>query len=334
MARRRWEEISWDLQKIPPEKLVVYVLLGAAGILVLYTIFTSYYTVQADEVGVVKRFGAYVRSTDPGLHFMLPLGIETVQKVKTGKVHKLEFGYRTIEAGRRTRYSPKDFPQESLMLTGDLNIANVEWIVQYKIRDPKAWLFHIRDPEDTITDAAEATMRLIVGDGSVTEVLTERRQQIEDEAGRRMQDTLDGYDAGVQILTVKLQNVDPPEPVQPSFNEVNQARQEKETTINEARAAYNKAIPAARGAARKTIQSAEGYAAKRVNEARGDVALFEALLAEYEKARAITRARLYLETMAELLPKIQKVFIVEPETGGLLKILDLEGTRKVSGGRR
>lgn len=333
--RRRWEEMPRDLYKIPPKRAAIYLALAVVGILIVYTFFTGYYTVQADEVGVIRRFGAFVRITEPGLHFKLPLGVETVTMVKAQpKVHKLEFGFRTIESARRTRYSEGRYPEESLMLTGDLNIADVEWIVQYRIRDPRDWLFKVRDVEDTITDVAEATMRLIVGDSSVTEVLTERRQEIAAEAAKRMQDVLNLYQTGVEVVTVKLQDVNPPESVKASFNEVNQARQEKETTINQARATYNKAIPAARGEARRIVQEAEGYAAKRVNEARGDVALFEALRVEYEKAKAVTRARLYLEAMAELLPKVQKVYVVDEEAGGLLKVLDLEGVRSPRGGVR
>ncbi len=278
----------------------------------------------ADEVGVIQRFGKYTRTAEPGLHLKFPFNVETVKKVKILEVKKEEFGYRTIEDGVRTQYSGRDYPEESLMLTGDLNSADVEWIVQYRIKDPAAYLFNVRNVRETLRDVSESIMRQVVGDNSVDEVIVLSRQDIEAQAQLLTQGLLDEIETGVEVRTIKLQDVNPPAPVQQAFNEVNEARQEKERIINEALEAYNKVIPQARGQAEQTIRQAEGYATNRTNRAQGDAKKFLAVWAEYNKARDVTRRRLYLETMQEILPKLENIYVVDEELTGLIPLLQLQ----------
>jgi membrane protease subunit HflK len=294
------------------------------GIIAIVLLSTSFYSVATDEVGVVKRLGAYVRTAQPGLHMKLPFALERVQKVRVKHVFKVEFGFATERAGVRTVYSRGDFSGESLMLTGDLNAAVVEWIVQYRIDDPLKYLFNVRGVPETIRDVSEATMRLVVGDRTVTEVLTVGRREIADLSQQTMQEILDDYETGIQVVTVNLKDVNPPDPVKPSFNEVNQAKQEREQLINEAWAEYNKEIPAAEGEAQRLIRDAEGYALSRVNRAQGDAERFLALYDQYSRARDVTRRRLYLETMSELLPRVRRKIIVDPELENLVPLLQLD----------
>ena len=284
---------------------------------------SSLYTVGPDEEGVVLRFGRFSQTTGPGLKFKLPFGIDEVYKVRTKRIHKAEFGFRTESAGVQTRYSSRDFSSESLMLTGDLNVADVQWIVQYRISDPKAFLFNVRNVSKNIRDIAEASMRVVVGDRTVTDVLTVGRTEIGARVETKMQESIDRYDMGISIVTVKLQDVNPPKPVQPSFNEVNAAKQEQERLINEARRAYNKAIPSARGEAQKMIAEARGYATERINRARGDAERFAAVYTEYRRAPDVTRDRLYLEAMQAVLPKIERIVVADPKVRSLVPLLNL-----------
>ena len=297
-------------------------------IVVLFILgYSCFYTVGVDEVGVVQRFGKYVRTTQPGLNFKLPTGIEKVTKVKVRYVFKEEFGFRTIQAGVRTRYATGSaYLSEALMLTGDLNVAVVPWIVQYRINDPYKYLFKVRDPRGTLRDLAEATMRLVVGDRSINEVIS-KREEIAAEAKQALQKELNEAETGIKVVNVELKKTNVPEPVQPSFNEVNQAIQEKEKLIYQAREQYNKVIPAARGDAEKTIRYAEGYALERVNKAKGDAARFLALYEQYSKAKDVTRRRLYLEAISEIFPKIGKKYIVDAEQKNLLPFLNLESRK-------
>lgn len=313
--------------KIPQFKKKHLVQIGL-GIFILWVIFSSVYTVETDEVGVIQRFGRYINTTEPGLHFKLPWGIETVQKVKIRRVFKEEFGFRTVKAGVRTEYSNRDYSNESLMLTGDLNSALVEWAVQYRIKDPAAYLFNVRNVEATIRYVSEAVMRLIVGDNSVDEVIILSRTHIADEAKVEMQKLLDEYETGVDIVTVVLQDVNPPLPVQPAFNEVNEARQEKERIINEAWETYNSAIPKAKGQAEQQILNAEGYATQRINRAKGDAEKFLSIYREYSKAKDVTRRRMYLEMMNEVYPKVKKKYIVDEDIKSVLPLLQLNGEGK------
>ncbi|MBI4880043.1 MAG: FtsH protease activity modulator HflK, partial [Planctomycetes bacterium] len=261
----------------------------------------------------------------PGLHFKWPLGIESAERVKADRVEKEEFGFRTLEADVRTRYSAKDYSVESLMLTGDLNQADVEWTVQYKIKDPRAYLFNVRDPQTTLRAISESAMRAVVGDRGVTEVLTVGKAEVESEAEKLLQSILDQYRAGIQIQRVKLQDVFPPEQVKQSFTDVEAAKQEKEETILMAQQGYNQEIPAATGSALKLISEAEGYKLDRVNRARGEAERFSAILAEYQKAPQVTRRRLYLEALADLLPRVTTKVIVDDAVTGLLPLLELGG---------
>jgi len=296
----------------------------AAVIVILGAVFTSLYMVGPDEVGVVRLFGRYARSTDPGLHFKLPFNIEKVNNVKVKYIFKEEFGFKTLRPGVVTQYSSREYFDESRMLTGDLNVLIVEWIVQFKIKDPVKLLFNIREPRDTIRNISEAVMRQVVGDNSVSEVLTTRRIELNQEVQDKLQEILDSYNSGIQIVTVKLQDVNPPDEVKPSFNEVNEAKQEKEKVINQAWEAYNKAVPRAKGEAEKTIRKAEGYALKRVNNAKGDAAKFIATWEAYKDAKTVTRKRLYLETMSSVLPKIERKFLVDESQKGILPLLRLD----------
>jgi membrane protease subunit HflK len=292
---------------------IIIILLGTS----------CFYTVAVDEVGVVQRFGKYARTSPPGLNFKLPRGIEKVTKVKVRFVFKEEFGFRTIQAGVKSRFaSGSAYQGESLMLTGDLNVAVVPWIVQYRINDPYKYLFKVRDPESTLRDLSESSMRLVVGDRSINEVIS-KRKEIADEAQQLLQKELDEAETGIIVRTIEMKRTNVPEPVQPSFNEVNQAVQEKEKLIYQAREQYNKVIPAARGDAEKTIRSAEGYALDRVNRAKGDAARFLSLYEEYSKAENVTRRRLYLEAMLEVFPRLGDKFIVDADQKNLLPLLNL-----------
>jgi len=282
----------------------------------------SFYSVGPDEFGVVRRFGKYVRSTNPGLHLKIPF-IEKVNNVKVKYIFKEEFGFRTTRAGIVSQYSSKKYFDESLMLTGDLNVLEVEWIVQFKVKDPVKLLFNIRNPRETVRNISEAVMRQIIGDHSVNEVLTTRRIEINQEAQDRLQSIMDSYNSGIQIVTVRLQNVNPPDQVKPSFNEVNEAKQEKEKAINQAWEAYNKVIPKAKGTAEKTISEAEGYALKRINSAKGDAAKFNATYEAYKNSKKVTRKRLFLESMNKIMPKAGQKYIIDSSQKGILPLLSL-----------
>lgn len=314
---------QWNLLR---RKVLRVAFLAAAIAIATIVILSSYFTVEPDEVGVVTRFGRYSRIANPGLHFKFPWGIEQVERVRIQRVHKEEFGFRTEQPGVRTRYRSEDFSSESLMLTGDLNIADVEWIVQYRIADPYKYLYSMRSPERALRDASESVMREVVGDRSVTEVLTAGRAEINSTVSERLQEVLDLYECGLRVVTVKLQDVNPPDAVKASFNEVNEAKQEKEKTINQAYEAYNKVVPLAKGKAEQIIAEAEGFAIDRANRAEGDASRFLAILEEYKKAPDVTRQRLYLETLRRVLPRVERKIITDADDGaGVLPLLHLSG---------
>lgn len=297
----------------------------ALGLLALVLVFSSFYTIEPEETGVVLRFGRFVGVTEPGLHWKLPLGIDRIVKVPIERQHKQEFGFRTAQAAIRTEYATEDLPDESLMLTGDLNVADVEWVVQYRIVDPRRFLFRVRDPEETLRMLSEAVMRQTVGDRTVNEVLTVGRQEIASLVEEKLQQLLDQYETGLHVEQIVLQNVTPADPVRPSFNEVNQAEQEREQKINAAQSEYNRVVPRARGEAQQTIAQAEGYALDRVNRAQGDAARFDSHYEEYQKAPEVTRRRLYLETMGKVLPQAGQRVVVDEDARGLLPLLNLGG---------
>jgi len=289
--------------------------------------YASVYTVAPEETGVIQRFGRYVRVTGPGLHFKLPFGIETVGKVKTGRNFQMEFGYRTVEAGVRSRFTEKGFKEESLMLSGDLNVVDLQWTVQYKIGDPKDYLFQVKDVDSAIRDMSESVMRRVVGNRLFDFVLTVGRAEIADRVKVEMQEVLDSYRTGIQVVNVKMQNVTPPEPVETAFNEVNEAEQERESKINQAQAAYNREIPKAKGSALQTISQAEGYALERVNKAQGEASRFLDVLKEYRQAKDVTKRRLYLESMNLLLDKVDEIYVIDADQKGLVPLLDLQKAR-------
>ncbi len=288
--------------------------LAAAIVIVVWAMYSSFYTVQPEERAVVKRLGRVIGISDPGLHFKLPFGVDRVQVVATERVLKQEFGFRTAEdrldPEERTRYSEQDFPDESLMLTGDLNVIDVEWVVQYRISDPIKYLYAMREPTRTLRDLSESVMRRVVGNRIGSEVLTTGRVEISTNARDEIQSAMNRYDSGIHIITVELQDVVPPARVQPAFNEVNEARQERERMINEATKQANQAIPRVQGEANRTIAEAQGYAVERVNRARGEAQRFSAVLAEYRGAPEVTRARMYLEALNDALPRIGSVLVV------------------------
>ncbi|KPL19150.1 MAG: hypothetical protein AMJ92_04580 [candidate division Zixibacteria bacterium SM23_81] len=299
--------------------------IGFVVIIVVGLIFlvTTFYKVGADEVGIIRRFGRYSRTTQPGLHLKWPFGIETLKKPKVKRNFTQEFGFRTVKPGVLTQIRKTGYADESLMLTGDLNVGVVEWIVQYKIEDPKAYLFNVREAEETIRDIAEVAMRLSVGDGSVDEVLTFGKMDIAEEVRERLQAVLDAYELGIQIILVALQDVNPPDKVKPAFDEVNSAMQDKDKLIQEARREYNEVVPRASGEAEKMIKEAEGYAVERVNTARGDAQKFMALWREYRNAKDVTKRRLYLETIQEVIPRLEKKYIIDDGVKGLMPLLGI-----------
>lgn len=299
--------------------------LAVAVVLAIILGASSYYTVGPEETGVVLRFGRYLSQSGPGLHFKLPMGIDSVYVVKTGRVFKEEFGFRGISPGVRSRFATQGYAGESLMLTGDLNVIEVKWIVQYKIREPRKWLFAVRDGVSAIRDLSEAVMRAIVGNRYGGEVLTLARVEIAALAQKELQKLLDFYQTGVQVVTVKLQDVNPPTPVQPAFNEVNEARQEKERMINEAQEAYNREIPKALGEAQRVISQAEGFAVARVNRAKGEAQRFLQVLKAYRQTEDVTRRRLYLEAMQILIRRARRVYVVDHAVKGLLPLMNLTG---------
>lgn len=317
----------------PPIKPIVG---GIVAVLVLWGVLSSFYTVQPEERAVVKRFGDVIDINDPGLHFKLPFGIDQIQFVATERVLKQEFGFRTtgVAPSGRSAYSGGQFEDESLMLTGDLNIIDVEWVVQYRINDPIKFLYEMREPTDTLRDISESVMRRVVGNRLGSDVLTVDRVEIQAQARDGIQSIMNQYDAGIHVITVELQDVVPPPAVQPAFNEVNEARQERERMINEAQKRVNQEIPRAEGEAIRAIAEAEGYATERVNRALGETARFNAVLAQYEQAPEVTRSRLYLETLNEVLPTIGQVLVVQDGQVGPLPLLDVNRAARAEGGER
>jgi len=304
----------------PNWKLIASLLIG---FLLIMAIWSSAFTVQPKEVGVVLRFGEYQRQMPPGLSWKLPFPIETVQLVSVLEVHKREYGFRTEVAGVRTRYSTRDFSSESLMLCGDRNVADVEWVAQYIIKDARNYLFRVRNVVDTFDDLNESVMREVIGDRSVTEVLTIGRNEIETEVKQKLAELCDAYETGIEVQQILLQDVNPPDPVKASFNEVNKAQQEREQLRNEAETRYKNVIPKARGEAEQTIAESQGYATDRVNRAKGDVAAFTELLSAYHQYPEVTRTRMFLETLEAVLPQMKNKVIVDSELKGVLPLLQL-----------
>ena len=316
------------LKQVMPSSGPRGVIILAALILAGMGAWSAYYTVPSDSVAVLQRFGKYLKDVPPGLHFKLPMGIDAATIVPVKRQLKQEFGFTT--PGARDPYQsprPRDGKRETEMVTGDLNAALVEWVVQYRISDPAKFLFEVREPSETLRYVSESVMREVVGDRTVDEVITVGRQEIETEALTKMQALSTKYAMGISIDQVQLKNINPPQPVQESFNEVNQAQQEKEKLINEARRDYNKVIPLAEGEKDQRIREADGYRLKRINEAEGDAARFSALLVEYSKAPEVTRRRIYIETMQDVMPDIRSKIVVDEQTRSILPLLNLDSEK-------
>lgn len=318
-----------DIRSLPgPPKIRVNsaLILGILiALIIVVGLFSSFYSVPANSVAVVQRFGAYLKTSEPGLHFKLPWGVDSITIVEVARQQKLEFGFATQGATNSYQYAQtyEEMEQEKTMVTGDLNTALIEWVVQYTIFEPEKYLFTFRDPLQTLRDLSEAVMREVVGDRSVDEVLTVGRQEIEIKAAERLRQLVTTLNIGITIDQIQLGNVNPPRSVETSFSDVNRAQQEKESSVNQAKAEYFKAVPRARGEAKQKISAAEGYASKRINEAEGDANRFQALLTEFKKAPEVTKKRMYLETMSEILPGVPGKVILDEKVPQFLPLMNL-----------
>ncbi len=317
------EDFSFPKFKVPKIKAGPIKIIAVVVIL-LILLFGSFYQIGTEEMGVILRFGKFVRTSEPGLHFKIPLGIENLTRVPVQRQLKMEFGFRTARPGIRSEYQvTTESAKEAVMLTGDLNVANVEWIVQYKIKDAYKYLFKMRNATATFRYMNEAVVRRVVGDNAVDEVITIGRSRMASEAKEELQKLCDLYEIGLEVNQLIFQDVNPPDPVKPSFNEVNEALQEKERKINEAWSEYNQEIPKAKGEAEQTIRAAEGYAMMRINNSQGDASRFMSIYKEYARAPLVTRKRLYLETINEILPKVHRKIIFDESQKNILPLLNL-----------
>ncbi|MFO1484384.1 MAG: FtsH protease activity modulator HflK [Verrucomicrobiaceae bacterium] len=301
------------------------ILIGIGVLFVVIGIFSGIYQVPAESVAVVQRFGRYLRTAEPGLHFKLPWGIDQITAVEIQRQQKLEFGFGTPGATNPYQYATeyRDQEEEKTMVTGDLNTALVEWVVQFHINDPVAYVFNFREPQATLRDLSQAVMREVAGDRTVDEVLTIGRQEMEARCAERLTELVHALNMGIRIDQIQLGNINAPVDVQASFSDVNRAKQEKESAINKASGDYYQVIPRAKGEAAQKIEAAKGYAAKRVNEAEGDATRFNALLAEYKKAPEVTKKRIYLETMGEILPYVPGKIILDDKASSFLPLMNL-----------
>ena len=310
---------------VPPEfeKITKNIRSIIIGLFVIVMAFQSFFTVETEEVGVIMRFGKYVSEAKPGLNFKAPF-IDRVEYVPVQRQLKQEFGYRTTSSGINSKYKKAGYSGESLMLTGDLNLGDVEWVVQYRIDNPYNYLFKVRNADETLRDVSEAAMRQVVGDRTVNEVLTVGRAEVATQVEIILQEICNEYEMGIKIEQVVLQDANPPDPVKPSFNGVNEAQQQRETLINQARADYNRIIPRAKGESLETVQKSEGYALDRVNRAQGEVSKFNDLYAEYIKAPEVTKTRIFLETMEDIIPKMGQKIITDEKGNSVIPLLQLQ----------
>lgn len=312
-----------------PKNWVQFVLYAVLALILVIGVRGSLYTVSTEEQAVILRLGRYSGLAEPGFHFKLPFGLDEVRHIPTRPVLKEEFGFRTVKAGVRSEFSKAPFAAESLTLTGDLNIADVEWSVQYRITDPVQFWFHLEQPVETLRDVSEAVVRQVIGSRTVDQVLTVGRQEIEIEAQRLLQEAVSYYKSGIKIVALQLRNVTPPEPVQDSFNDVNRAEQDRQQLIDTANAAYNREIPAAEGEALRTVEQAEGHRQQRIKRAQGDAGRFTKILSEYKKAPEVTRRRLYLESMVQVLPGVDEITVLDAaHQAPVLPLLQLQGGGK------
>ena len=303
-------------------KLLIIILI----VILIQVVYSSFYTIKPGERGVVLRFGKYSKTAPPGLNFKIPL-VDTVAKVDIETVRKEEFGFRTRVPGRQTVYSKEGYDSESLMLTADKNVIDVEWIVQYKVRDPFNFLFKVQNVTQSVRDISETAIRRTVGNMDFDYVLS-NREILAGTAADELQGVLDSYEAGVDIVTVQLQDVNPPDAVKPAFNEVNEADQDMKRLVNEAEEAYNKVIPKASGEALQIVEQAKGYSVQRVNESKGETARFLAIMKEYQAAKDVTRQRMYLETLQEVLPSVKNIYVIDKDQRSILPFLDISGSKQ------
>jgi membrane protease subunit HflK len=303
-------------------KLFIIILI----VILVQVVYSSFYTIKPGERGVVLRFGKYSKTASPGLNFKIPL-VDSVTKVDIENVRKEEFGFRTKVPARQTVYSKEGYDSESLMLTADKNVIDVEWIVQYKVRDPFNFLFKVQDVRQSLRDVSETAIRRTIGNMDFDYVLS-NREILAGTASDELQAVLDSYEAGVDIVTVQLQDVNPPEAVKPAFNEVNEADQDMKRLVNEAEEAYNKVIPKASGDAKKIVEQARGYSIQRVNESKGETARFLAIMKEYQAAKDVTRQRMYLETLRDVLPTVKNIYVIDKEQRSILPFLDISGAKQ------
>lgn len=319
-----------------PQLNLGLILLGVLGVIILAGVFTSFYTVAPDEVAVIQRFGKFIGTADQGLHFKLPYFIDTVTNVKTTQVRQQEFGFRTTRAGIQSEFATAgtDIDLEKLVLSGDLNVLAVEWVMQYVVSDPYKYLFKVRDIEGTLRAVSEAAVKEVIGDYAVDNVITTEREEIGARAKIKVQEILNSYDTGIDVIDVRLRNVNPPTPeVQDAFEAVNRAEQRREELIRNAEAEYNRTVPRERGLAQQRIDQAIGTKEARINVANGEAEQFNAILAEYSKARDVTRTRLYLETLIDVLPRIGRIIVVDGGLDGLVPLLNVQKDILSGGGK-
>ena len=297
------------------------ILIVILAIVLFQVVSASYYTIKPGERGVVLRFGEYSKTASPGLNFKIPL-VDSVIKVDIETVRKEEFGFRTKVPGQKSIYQREGFDAESLMLTADKNVIDVEWIVQYKVQDPFNFLFKVENVRQAVRDVSETAVRRVIGNMDFDYVLS-NREILASLTDKELQAELDNYEAGVKIVTVQLQDVNPPDAVKPAFNEVNEADQDMKRLVNEAEEAYNRVIPKARGEALQIVEEASGYLAQRVNESKGDTSRFLAIMKEYQAAKDVTRKRMYLETMEEILPTVTDIYVIDKEQRSILPFLNV-----------
>jgi HflK protein len=313
-----------SLQKLTP----AMILIGIAALALIIIFSTSFIVVDQTERAVITTFGKYTSTASPGLAFKWPFGIQKAYTVKTEVVQTEQFGFRTEKAGVQTKYSDKDYPEESTMLTGDLNIVSVEWIIQYKITDPKAWLFNCSDRQKTIRDVSQSVVNLLVGDRTILGVIGPERTAIQEAAVQMMNEKFSEFGLGINVIQVQLQNIVPPKGVQDAFEDVNKAIQDMNRLVNEGKESYNSEIPKAQGQAQQQIEVAQGYATERVNEAKGDVARFNSVLEEYRKAPDVTKQRLYYEMVEDVFKGEKDVQLIDKRFSNFLPLKNLDSSAK------
>jgi len=307
--------------RINPKMIILIVV----GILILILLGTSIFIVDQTEEAVMTRFGRFIGTRGPGLHIKLPFGIDKNYTVNVRTVQTEEFGFRTLRGGNTASYSSQT--SESIMLTGDLNIVDIEWIIQYRVNDPRAWTFNVQERRETIRDVSRSAINMLVGDRAIMDIMGVERSSIEEEGLHIMNETFRSYGLGIDVIAVKLQNVTPPSGVQEAFEDVNKAMQDLERLINEGQQAYNETIPRAGGEAQRLIQEAQGYATERVNRARGDIARFNSVYSEYTRAPDVTRRRLYYEMIEEVFKNEQGMTIIDRNLDNFLPLMNLGGNR-------